>query len=116
MIEAARRLVTRLPLTELWTTSANLVTARCVGTLSKEALSQLLKEGPVLFVVADVGHRPIWISIDECYSFWKEEVKPHLADADGGIVLESFPGHYAYIARQWTADLPHPVVVLEKLH
>jgi hypothetical protein len=115
MIEREKRVITRLPLEELWSGSADLG-ARCLGTISREEIAQLLRQGPVLFVVADVGHRPIWIDVDECYPFWKREVKTHLADPDHGIVLESYPDQYAYIARRWATELSHPVVVLEKHH
>ena len=45
------------------------------------------------------------------------EVKPHLAEADSRIDLESFPAAYCYTASQWENVNPAiPISLLERHH
>jgi hypothetical protein len=116
MIDPQNRLVTSLPLGQLWNSEGEFQHARRLGFLGRQAIAQLLRDGPVLFVVADVGLPLGWIEPGDCYEYWKSEVRPHLAEPDAAIDLTAFPSGYAYIARSWTLGVPPPVVVLEKHH
>jgi hypothetical protein len=109
-------LVTRLPLEKLWSDDGECVGATCLGAVGRHEITQLLRNGPVLFVVAGVGRHLVWIDRDYCHAFWKREAKPHLAEPEDAIELSNFPGEYAYIARKWIAGWQAPVVVLEKHH
>ena len=115
-MEREKRVITKLPLEELWSAAADFPDARRLRYLDREELTQLLREGPVWFVVANVGHRPVWVELDQCFDFWKREVKPHLASPGIRIYLDQYPGEYAYSARRWSTHLTNPVVVLEKMH
>lgn len=50
----------------------------------------------------------------ECFHFWKDEVKPHLANAN--VLPDEFPGSYCYFASLWKSAEATPIVVLEKHH
>ena len=108
------RIVTRLPLEELWR-ETGVVTASRGRFLTKDDIAALLRNGLVQFVVADLGNSLQWIGLQDCYPFWKNEVKPHIAGERA--VLEEFPGEYCYFAWEWdtTPEAP-PIVVLEKSH
>ena len=107
--------ITKLPLEELWDANGP-VEAEPLAYLGAESIRLMLRRGPVRFVVADVGARLLWIDAAKSHSFWKSEVRDHLAEGNR-FELEDYPGAYAYSARSWhpTTTGP-PIVVLEKHH
>jgi hypothetical protein len=108
------RIVTRLPLEELWRED-RVVPASRGRFLTKDDIAALLRNRLVQFIVADVGKPLQWIALQDCHPFWKNEVKPHIAGERA--VLEGFPGEYCYFAWEWdTAAEAAPIVVLEKSH
>ena len=115
MIHPSNRVVTFTPLEELWSATIGVGNPRCLGVISQDDLTELLRQGPFWFVVANVGQPLVWIDPKECYEFWQSEVKPHLVVGDE-IDLESYPDEYAYVAKRWTTKLAAPVSVLEKHH
>jgi hypothetical protein len=115
-MERQKRVVTKPPLDELWSATADFSNAHRHAAMTHDELTQLLRLGPAWFVVANVGHSLEWIDLSKCYEFWKREVKPHFASAVTRIYLDAFPDGYAYSAVRWTTELTDPVVVLEKHH
>jgi hypothetical protein len=114
-MDAKLKIVTHLPLRELWRADGFTTTSRG-GSLSKDAITKLLRAGPVQFVIADVGASPQWIQLHECHRFWKDEIKPKLAE-DSKVILAEFPGGYCYLASAWdNAAGEAPIIVLEKSH
>jgi hypothetical protein len=110
------KLVTRIPLQELWRTGGIAVGPRR-RTLNAQDIAQLLREGQIEFAVADVGRPLLWIDAHDCYDFWKADVRAHLAEPASRLILDSFPGGYCYIASEWEdAALGTSVVLLEKHH
>lgn len=112
-----QRLVTQLPLTELWNAIETLQLAR-KRVVGSEDVAELLRRGSVTFVLAESGQRLTWVLADDGYRFWKDEAKPHLVDAgaaEEGFQLEDFPGDYCYIGSEWEGG-PEPVVLLERYH
>lgn len=85
-MDATRRVVTNLPLAELWDEHGAVLTAQPTRKIGAEDVKQLLRDRPELkFVVADVGSPLEWIDAAARFSFWKAELAPHLADpARGG--------------------------------
>jgi len=84
--------------------------------LTTEDVRQLLSSGPVQFVIADVGLALRWIPESECFRFWKNEVKPHVAP-EAKTYLDDYPGEYFYRASEWKARKSEaPIVVLKKFH
>lgn len=108
-------IVTQLPLEQLWRkTSAIGLRGDLLGA---ERITQLLREGSVAFVVADIGHEVEWIVTSECYEFWKREVKHHLATDGSRITPDQFPDAYCYLASDWGLDGDGiPIIVLERYH
>lgn len=103
--------VTQLPLEALETERGR---AERFGDRDGEQLRQLLHSGPVRFVVADVGSPLNWISLQDCYDFWKSEVQPHFGSPDRAD-LTNKPGEYCYFATEWS-DGAEPIVLLSKAH
>jgi hypothetical protein len=114
-MDAKLETVTHLPLRELWRDNGFTTSSRG-RSLTQVDITDLLRSGLVQFVVADVGATLQWIQLHDCYRFWKDEVKTHLAE-DLRAVLDQFPGGYCYFASQWDEGLQAtPIVVLEKSH
>lgn len=110
------KIVTSLPIEQLWVDEGpvNASRTRAVGTT---ALTDLLRAGPVRFVVINLGERPRWIPEEACFTFWKSEVKGRVIEPDGDeIYLDQFPGGYCYWASEWVSDSGSPIVVLEMSH
>ena len=114
-MDAALKIVTHLPLRELWRDDRFKTTARGIS-LTEDDIRSLLRSGKIQFVVVDVGAVPCWIQPNECFEFWKNEAQPHLA-RESRVILDEFPGGYCYFASQGDGGDPaSPIVVLEKQH
>jgi hypothetical protein len=115
-MNAAHRIVARLPLTELWREDG-FATSSCKRLLAEDDITALLRAGRVQFVIVNVGSKLSWIPSGECFDFWKHEVKPHLAEPGSSARLEDFPGDYCYFASEWGSDdTSLPIVVCTKEH
>ncbi|MCA1552428.1 hypothetical protein I6F36_37325 [Bradyrhizobium sp. BRP19] len=112
-MDIAKKLVTKLPLEELWDENHILDAKRISTGLNASAVMETIKEGAT-FVVADVGLRPRWIDPAERFEFWKTEVKSRLAEKPAS--LEDFPGEYCYFASKWLVADRLPLIVLERHH
>jgi len=114
-MDQALKIVTLLPLQELSGDNGFSTTSRA-RSLTHEDITELLRVGPVEFVVVDVGLAPRWIRPEDSYDFWRSEVKPHLA-TESKAVLDNFPNGYCYFASQWNnRESALPLVVLERSH
>lgn len=110
------RIVSRMPLQELWDTEG-LIAATRVRDVSSADIRGLLQLSHVRFVVADIGYQLEWIPVQECFQFWKTDVKEHVADANSGSQLEGFPQNYFYFASEWrSAKDDLPILLLERHH
>jgi hypothetical protein len=108
------RIITRLPLEQLWDDSGNLAATR-VRDLSRAEIRDLLTLLPVQFVVANVGKNLRWIAIEQRFEVWKRDVQIHLADDRDR--LEEYPGGLAYTASEWRRPGNEvPIVLLEMHH
>lgn len=114
-MDTAQKIVTQMPLSELWNGGGPLDACRVEG-LREADIVRLLRDGSS-FVVADVGLPLRWISEDDRFAFWKTEVRCRLVapDADG-FCLDDYPGSYCYVAAKWKCTSTAPVIVLEKHH
>ncbi len=104
-----------MPLERLWTDEGELPATRG-GALDREAIRNLLRQGPVQFVLA-YGACPLrWIPLRDRFAFWKGDAAIHLAEADS-FYLDDFPDGVAYRASEWTVpDGEAPIVLLEAHH
>ena len=113
-----QRIVTTLPLHELWN-NTGVVAAEERGALRSHEIRKLLRVGPVRFVVADVGRPLVWVPLEQCYTFWKEEVKERVVDplmAESGYFLDDYPGAYCYLASEWRSGTGESIVLLSTSH
>ncbi|MCA6125858.1 hypothetical protein J6500_28775 [Bradyrhizobium sp. WSM 1704] len=114
-MDVTKRVVTQMPLTELWNEDGPLDVDRVENVGAAEVVG-LLRNGAT-FVVADIGLPLWWISEDDRFAFWKDEVKPRLVASDANSFrLEDYPGNYCYVATIWTSPLLGSMIVLEKHH
>lgn len=110
-----QRIVSKAPLDELWN-EQGVVSEKELRELNASDITEMLRAGKVRFVVADVGSPLKWTPVDDCYSFWKAEVKNHLADPAAKNYLNNFPGGYCYFASEWESKGGGPVVLLTVRH
>jgi hypothetical protein len=115
-MDPKRRVVTRLPLEEVWREDGFSVSVQKLRSLRTEDVANLLRAGPVKFVLADAGMPLQWIDQTNCYRFWKTEIKTHLAAPDQKCKLDEFPGGYFYCASEWGRKDGLPIVVVERHH
>ena len=113
-MDRALRIVTEMPLSELWDHNGPL-NAQRVGHLDSADIQELLRIAPVIFVVANVGSTLEWLSIEQCYQFWKSEVRLRVCVPDKPIDLDQFPGAYCYLASEWSLG-SSSLIVLERCH
>ncbi len=113
-MQPAQRIVTQLPLRELWNDEGLLHSER-EREVSAEEIRAMFRNGPLQFVVANVGEKLIWIALENCHEFWKKRALSHVCDPDSTIRLEHFPNGLAYLASVWSSDAA-PIVVLEAYH
>lgn len=113
-MDIARKIITRLPLEELWNEKGTLNARRVSSCLNAADVIVMLKVGAT-FVVADVGRPPYWIDPAYRFEFWKTEVKPRLADF-GQAFLDQYPGGYCYFASKWHLADELALIVVERHH
>lgn len=115
--DAGQRIVVALPLTELWSKDGRRMDAVQLRPLDQPGVVRLMREGPVQFIRADVGHPLEWIPAPDRFDFWKSEVRDRVADpAKPGFALDDFPGGYGYTASLWQTEGAPPVILLERHH
>lgn len=85
-MKSNERNVSQLPLEGLWD-AEGFVDASRIRDLGSSDIVGLLRSGKVGFVVADIGDPLKWIAADECYDFWKVEVKQHLVEPSTRIFI-----------------------------
>ena len=109
-----QRIVTKLPLTELWDEEGALLGER-VANVDQHLVRELLRKGPVRFIVANCGAKLNWIPIQQGLKFWKR-VRSHIAEPSKPIHLKQFPNETAYIASQWRGSTGECLILLETHH
>jgi hypothetical protein len=112
------RIITRLPLTELWTEHGPVAATRD-RLLGRADVKALLQTGPVQFVVADGGQPLRWVPLQERFVFWKADARDHIVEnPEAPIDIYGYREGYAYLASEWVSDglASPPIVVLERHH
>ena len=119
----AQRVVTTLPLTELWDASGPVAARRGLRVGDPDIRAMLQGTRLVQFVVAARGAPLRWVPLAEARAFWRFEVRPRIVLADAvRFDGEAYPGRYCYVATRWAregAEGPEgpegpPLVVLER--
>jgi hypothetical protein len=109
-----QRIVTRIPLTELWD-ETGAVSSERIRTLDQIFIQELLRVAPVQFIVANVGTGLRWIPMQQTFEFWKA-VRPQIAEPLNQIPLEQFPNATALIASEWRSHDAACLILLEQHH
>ena len=109
-----KRIVTKLPLTELWDEMGAL-NGESIRHLDESLIRELMRGGQVQFIVATSGAKLNWIPMQERFEFWKT-VRPQIADALKPIYLERFPNQIAYVASEWRGRSGECLILLETHH
>ena len=109
-----QRIVTKLPLTELWDETGALPGER-IRHLDGNLIRGLMGTGQVQFIVANCGAMLNWIPMQERFEFWKA-IRPQVADAGRPILIERFPNQTAYIASEWRGRTGECLILLETHH
>lgn len=115
VVKSLGKIVTRLPLDALWLDEGGSAATRG-EYLNQSDMKRILAQQLVQFVVADIGYKLNWIAPAQCYTFWKSEVKHHVADPSADIYLDHYPDEYAYLASEWIRADAIPIILLEKIH
>ncbi|MGY8639185.1 hypothetical protein RAD15_42680 [Bradyrhizobium sp. 14AA] len=114
-MDVAQRIVTNLPLAELWTDEGPLYAQRA-ERVGEAEIVQLLQDGAT-FVIADVGKPLRWILTADRFAFWKAELKCRLVASDvDSFDLAAYPGSHCYLASVWRDESSSPTIVLEMYH
>jgi hypothetical protein len=114
-MDPAQRVVTCIPLAELWNCDGP-VGARRLGPIDEQDIVRLLRDEHASFVVADIGCQLTWVPPANRFTSWKGEVKARLAAPNATRPLDEYPNGYCYFATLWRLDDGRPVIVLEKHH
>jgi len=114
-MDIAKKVITKLPLEELWDGKDILNAQRVSRGLNASEITEMIKAGAT-FVVADLGQQPRWIDPAHRFEFWKTEVKSRLAEPDKPAFLDRFSGEYCYLASKWQLADGLPLIVLERHH
>lgn len=109
-----QRIVTQIPLTELWDEKGALPGVR-IRQLDENLVRGLMGTGQVQFIVADCGAKLNWIPMPERFEFWKT-VRPQVADPSRPIHLKQFPNETAYVASEWRGNTGECLILLEAHH
>lgn len=116
-MDYSRRVVERIPLDHVWDSHGVLPLVR-TRLLGREQIAELLRHGPVQFIVANCLWTLRWVPFSKMHEFWKSEVKPRLIEpeaAEHGFQLGEYPGEYCYVASEWRSE-DASVVLLEMYH
>jgi hypothetical protein len=120
-MDTANRIVTQLPLPELWDTRGPLTATR-QRPLAAGEVAAFLRVNPLppsaRFVIADVGQPLHWFDCKAMLVFWRETARVRIVEpAEQGFRLEDFAGEFCYLASEWYEEgAEAPIVVLEQYH
>jgi hypothetical protein len=107
-----QRVVTKIPLTELWNDTGTIVGDR-IRHLDDNSLSELIRTSSVRFVVADCGLKLDWIPAEKRFDNGSTS---GIADPVKPIFLKNFPHKTAFIASEWRGPAGECLILLERYH
>jgi len=110
-----QRIVTNLPIDELWTDSAILEYER-KEYLTERQVQEIILQGKIAVVEASCGLKLSWVSPDQTLDFFKSKVKGHVADDPKIISLADFESNWCYLPSKWVNLDGQEVILLETYH
>jgi hypothetical protein len=106
-----RRIVTRIPLDELWTRDGILPLTRA-GELTCNGVAECVRCGEVGFVCANVGEPLLWITSVPTFDFGKA-VRDQIIDPEA---TSENDGEMRFRASEWSGVEMPTVILLEAVH
>jgi hypothetical protein len=116
-VDPALRIVTRLPLDEIWNDDGPLH-ARKGELVGSAGIRQFLRIENGAVVEAMIGERMVWHLGEARFKFWKDILRPHLVepgDATEGFVRDD-EDPLAFIVYEWFVGEGERVLVAEGSH
>jgi hypothetical protein len=116
-MDPALRVVTSWPVRELWNETGTVQARMLRDELSEADVKQMLRSGPVQFVLAEGGAPLQWVALDDRFDFWKQTVQPRLTQwgPGSGVYNDDFPGGFV-IASLWEVEGSGLPVVLATVY
>ena len=114
-VDPKLRIVTRLPLDELWGDDGPLEASRGAALDAGQVIGYL-REGAD-GVMASIGAPLRWMRGARLYDWWKREAKPRLLDpAAQAWRLDELPDERGWLATAWTVGDSGHTLVFEQHH
>ena len=111
----AQRIVTKIPLDELWNDSAMLAYER-QEYLTERQVQDLVFKGDIAVAEASCGLKLSWVSPNSALEFFKKKVKGHIVDDTDRIILTDYEDEWCYLASVWVDANGQKVILLETYH
>jgi hypothetical protein len=109
------RVVTRLPLEELWNDEGPVAAARGRDLAADDVRTRLREDAHG--VIATIGAPLRWLHGVEFFDWWKSEAKPRLIDPEWERWrLADLPDERAWLASEWMLANGATVVSFEERH
>jgi hypothetical protein len=110
-----QRIVTTIPLEQLWT-EAEILSHERQEYLNEQEAQDLLQNGNVSILLASCGLKLIWITPPEALAKFKREIKGHIVNNPDSIVLQDYEDEWCYLASLWNNTLEERILLLETYH
>jgi hypothetical protein len=114
-MELSKKIVIKIPLDCLWT-DKEILDVKRETYLDQNNIQALLKNGPLQFVVANLGDKLAWTPVEDCYKLYKTIIKDHLIDPTHPIYLKGLKDEWGYLASLWAGDTMLTIILLEMFH
>ena len=120
-MDPRHRVVTQIPLSELWTIRGPLAATR-VRPVGPSDLGVDMHSRPILkqtrFVVAEVGKPLQWLDPISIVAFLRDRIPGRIVDPSApSFRLNDFPGQFCFVVSEWAEqDSDSPIYVFELHH
>jgi hypothetical protein len=114
-MKQTERIVTRIPLDELWTVSAILEYKR-LDYLTERQVKELVLKGAIAIAEASCGLKLSWILPDNAFKYFKSQIKGRVVHDPDRIILDDYEDKWCYLASLWVDAKSQKVILLETYH
>jgi hypothetical protein len=114
-MDLSHKIVDKIPMDLLWRENT-LLEAKRIKYLDQKEVSEILKNGPVQFVIANVGDKLIWTDLGESFKIYKTEIKDFIIPDIENIDQDTLKHGFGYLASLWADPSENLIILLEKFH
>lgn len=111
----AQRIVTKIPLDELWTDS-EIVSYKRQEYLTERQVQELVFKGDIAVAEASCGLKLSWVSPNSAIEFYKKQIKGHIVNDPDRIILADYEDEWCYLASLWSSADGQKAILLETYH